>query len=144
MLLQKHFTIQGKEYILMHKIHLLLKKMVQIEQDLPYDIILPFCALIFYNNAGPFTFCFMNCVRPVTFPNPPHVDSSPVAAELGHCEHGPHSLFTCELSPAAAQPRYIHIFCLTFVEKKMALFNECFSLCRGWISRVSHWKSLAM
>lgn len=29
---------------------------------------------------------------------------SPVAAELNHCEHGRHSLFTCGLSPAAAQP----------------------------------------
>lgn len=36
---------------------------------------------------------------------------SPVAAELNHCEHGRHSLFTCGLSPAAAQPGFDgHLF----------------------------------
>lgn len=33
---------------------------------------------------------------------------SPVAAELNHCEHGTHSLLTCGLSPAAAQPGQGH------------------------------------
>lgn len=53
----------------------------------------------------------MHCVPPVTFTVPP-VDCSPVAAELNHCEHGRQTLFTCELSPAAAQPagqEHIHI-----------------------------------
>lgn len=40
---------------------------------------------------------------PWPFLSPP-AGCSPVAAELNHCEHGRHSLFTCGLSPAAAQP----------------------------------------
>lgn len=39
----------------------------------------------------------------------PPAGCSPVAAELNHCEHGWHSLFTCGLSPVAAQPGYTAI-----------------------------------
>lgn len=46
-------------------------------------------------------FC-STCCPSLTFTLPP-AGCSPVAAELNHCEHGRNSLFTCELSPAAAQ-----------------------------------------
>lgn len=47
----------------------------------------------------------------LTFPFLPPAGCSPVAAELNHCEHGTHSLFTCGLSPAAAQPGQEAICC---------------------------------
>lgn len=50
----------------------------------------------------------MQCSSSLTFMVIP-AGCSPVAAELNHCEHGRHSLFTCGLSPAAAQPGYTGI-----------------------------------
>lgn len=91
----------------------------------------------------------------------PPAGCSPVAAELNHCEHGRHSLFTCGLSPAAAQPGGEHLF---LTQSKMGVFVCEYANWKTWVwlrasSRisewtceqdrvafihVSHWKSLAM
>lgn len=64
----------------------------------------------------------------------PPAGRSPVAAELNHCEHGRHSLFTCGLSPAAAQPGYGRPF-LTKSETGVFVckyVNQTHG--RGWVS----------
>lgn len=120
MVLQTHFTIQGthkeKKKHINAQNTFIVQKMIQIKQDLPYNNILH----QFFTTQA-LHLLFYELRPPTDLYCPPPVDCSPVAAELNHCEHGPHSLFTCELSPAAAQPepeqvdaKGLLIFSLTF------------------------------